>query len=316
MASYDKQVADTIRRKKIRELARSIRRKYLSLKLGKSEEDEALDKIFRPVTIPLKQLVSNTTSSSSSKPIAPATIGIKKEKVKKEEEEEDEDAKTSSEMEISQSDDPEQQPIAEFLSQYPAIAHPYIIEFYNQSPKIDKTYGPSYDESAAKWKLGQKYITFVKKTGNIVVERREFKGTSGLYQLIFYDNAQCNDEDKKQYKNLLDMTAVHRKTNGALKSSNTTKYHDIIRPLFFQSRGGALRSELVYNTKPLEYIYWDDPNELVERLKLLIASKDAGNTSHDNEIIAIINELKEAKIIVGESNKMHSKMSTVSVHHG
>ncbi|CAG9137606.1 unnamed protein product, partial [Plutella xylostella] len=47
----------------------------------------------------------------------------------------------------------------------------------------------------------------------------------------------------------------------------------------------------------LNNVYWDDPNELIERLQLLIASKDAGNTNHDNEILSIIEELKEAGII-------------------
>lgn len=47
-----------------------------------------------------------------------------------------------------------------------------------------------------------------------------------------------------------------------------------------------------------DYIYWDNPNELVDRLKLLIASQSAGNTNHTNEINSIIEELKEAGIII------------------
>ena len=46
-----------------------------------------------------------------------------------------------------------------------------------------------------------------------------------------------------------------------------------------------------------EYVYWDDPNELVDRLRLLLASQAAGNPSHNNEIISIIEELWEAGII-------------------
>ena len=34
-------VADALRKKKINEISKSIRRKYLALKLGKSEDDEA-----------------------------------------------------------------------------------------------------------------------------------------------------------------------------------------------------------------------------------------------------------------------------------
>ena len=47
----------------------------------------------------------------------------------------------------------------------------------------------------------------------------------------------------------------------------------------------------------LDYVYWDDPNELVDRLRLLLAPQAAGNPSHTNEIISIIEELREAEII-------------------
>ena len=47
----------------------------------------------------------------------------------------------------------------------------------------------------------------------------------------------------------------------------------------------------------LDYVYWDDLNELVDRLRLLLASQAAGNPSHTNEIISIIEELREAEII-------------------
>lgn len=46
-----------------------------------------------------------------------------------------------------------------------------------------------------------------------------------------------------------------------------------------------------------DLIYWDDPNELIDRLKILVASREAGNSNHDNEILAIIEELREAGII-------------------
>lgn len=51
------------------------------------------------------------------------------------------------------------------------------------------------------------------------------------------------------------------------------------------------------NENKPNYIYWDDPNELVDRLRLLMASQAAGHTNHNNEIISIIEELREAKII-------------------
>ena len=44
-------------------------------------------------------------------------------------------------------------------------------------------------------------------------------------------------------------------------------------------------------------VYWNDPNELVVRLRLLLASKEAGNTSVSNEILSIFEELLEAGLI-------------------
>ena len=45
------------------------------------------------------------------------------------------------------------------------------------------------------------------------------------------------------------------------------------------------------------FMYWDNPNELVDRLRLLLASQAAGNTSLSNEILSIFEELYEAGII-------------------
>ena len=30
----------------------------------------------------------------------------------------------------------------------------------------------------------------------------------------------------------------------------------------------------------MDYVYWDDPNELVDRLRLLMTERSAGNHSH------------------------------------
>lgn len=51
-------------------------------------------------------------------------------------------------------------------------------------------------------------------------------------------------------------------------------------------------------SRPNMITYWNDANELVNRLRLLTASAAAGHTGHNNEILAIIEELREANIIV------------------
>ena len=68
---------------------------------------------------------------------------------------------------------------------------------------------------------------------------------------------------------------------------------NIIRPLF-TSVGEGLKQ--VTGNK-IDYVYWDDINELVDRLRLLVMSRNAGNTGVHNEIESIIEELVEAGII-------------------
>lgn len=45
------------------------------------------------------------------------------------------------------------------------------------------------------------------------------------------------------------------------------------------------------------YEYFDDPNELCERLRLLVSSRMAGNTNHMQEMNSIIEELRELNFI-------------------
>ncbi|KYQ50668.1 hypothetical protein ALC60_10240 [Trachymyrmex zeteki] len=50
--------------KKIAETSDSIRKKYRALKTGKMEEDIELERHFKPIIEPLKQIVENTAESS------------------------------------------------------------------------------------------------------------------------------------------------------------------------------------------------------------------------------------------------------------
>ncbi|KAL9889256.1 uncharacterized protein ACN427_008628 [Glossina fuscipes fuscipes] len=57
-------------------------------------------------------------------------------------------------------------------------------------------------------------------------------------------------------------------------------------------------SLLVADTRKPIYTYWDDPNELVDRLRLLLSSESVGHNNQKNEIISIVEELREANIII------------------
>ena len=139
-------------------------------------------------------------------------------------------------------------------------------------------------------------MNFHRRTGDILLDGFRFRGTPGLYQLLFYNDPSFAKDDTNPYKQILLLTKAHLNSAGRMKSSPRLKYVEIIRPMF-RSNSSGRGLKLTYNTAPIEYMYWDDPNELVDRLKLLIASQQAGNTSNDNEIVAILNELEEAGII-------------------
>lgn len=62
-------------------------------------------------------------------------------------------------------------------------------------------------------------------------------------------------------------------------------------------RGGALEENFIPYTQNIAYEYYDDPNELVDRLRLLVASKSSGNSNHAQEINSILEELRERKLI-------------------
>lgn len=62
--------------------------------------------------------------------------------------------------------------------------------------------------------------------------------------------------------------------------------------------GRSLERKVIPYVENIVYEYYDDPNELCDRLKLLISSKGGGNSNHDQEINSIVEELRERNIII------------------
>lgn len=156
------------------------------------------------------------------------------------------------------------------------------------------------------------HLVLLKDT-HLKVNGCNYKLTPGLNELLFKKTPNLNiitEDDKRNYKILLLETNAHRRDfnpNKPIKSNKGKKYLYIIKPLFKLSKPRTISSASYSKGQGLptmkkvksavSYVYWDNPNELVDRLKLLIASRDAGNTGLDNEIISIVEELKESGII-------------------
>jgi len=55
---------------------------------------------------------------------------------------------------------------------------------------------------------------------------------------------------------------------------------------------------MTLNDNAIDYVHWDDPNELVDRMRLFEASRQADHNAHDNEMLSVIEKLREAGIII------------------
>ena len=104
----------------------------------------------------------------------------------------------------------------------------------------------------------------------------------------------------KKYKFELLATNAHRRGHNAHNPILGNKgYKDkyVIAPLLHRASTNNARNGLtvpramVVNDNRIDYVHWYDPNELVDRLRLLEASHQAGNNSHDSEILSIYKEL-------------------------
>jgi hypothetical protein len=163
------------------------------------------------------------------------------------------------------------------------------IENWFNSADLDKTYGPK-KLSDGNIVLGEKEVKFIENS--ILIDGTTYPSTSGLIQLLFLKNPLIySADDLEVYKTILIQTSAHLTLDRKKIKKSGFKYKDIIHKLF--SSGGEVSIKLQKNN----LVYWDNPNELVDRLRLLLASKAAGNTGVSNEIISIFEELREVGII-------------------
>lgn len=184
--------------------------------------------------------------------------------------------------------------------------------------EYDQIFGIRLDADG-KYMMGDKTVIIdVDKETIKVGKLKKCRFTSGLQELLFKSRPRVgyfDRNDLKMYKCFLLHTRCHRNSKGALKANPGFKYKFIVGPLFKQEgqditklydrllettqTGEGISSPLVSLTnKTKEYIYFDDPNELIQRLSYLHASKQAGNTGVNNEIISIEEELREIGIIL------------------
>lgn len=221
----------------------------------------------------------------------------------------------------------------EYIEDFHKLPRTYVDEsIRGNEEEFDRHYGLAHDMQTDKFTLANTAVNI--EGPDVIVNGIKYPGTVGLYELLFKKNPiGYSKDDLDQYMDILKRTNAYRRNfnpDAQIQGTQSEKYRTIIKPYLMKKnilkhpstlirsssfkkppppttrlkakRGGRLDSSRNYNmvelsNKPIDYVYYDDPNELVDRLRLLMASDLAGNKGHNNEIISIIEELREAKII-------------------
>ena len=290
----------------------AIRKKVKKLQNEESEQTLQLKKILKPVTTPLNQLINKDINKTE----ANCNINQKYQNF----EEKSNISSSSNEIFSDAEDDTEISPIK-------FVEKPFNIVM-SKNESLDKNdISDIYGNLNIPFGIRKENEVFMIGNSKVIlktikspmdkekkyvmnIDSLTYELTPGLRELLFRkrpDISIVTEEDKLAYKEILYNTNAHKRyfdTAGQIKGDRGAKYKEIIKPLFSIKRnetkniksGGNLPNIKKYNQNT-DFVYWDDPNELIERLQLLIASKNAGNNNHENEIISIIEELKEAGII-------------------
>lgn len=185
---------------------------------------------------------------------------------------------------------------ADYLDQYAPLPRKYISGMYSDDfdSEYDHKYGVRLDTLTEKFMIGDSRLDI--DGSDVIVKKKRYRGTHGLYELLFKKKpTNFTREDVENYKQIVLKTHAHRrhyKFDKQIDGSKLRKYKKIIAPM---ASGSGILMEVDDNK--IDYLHWDNPNELIDRLRLLLASVSAGHTNHINEINSIVEELREAQII-------------------
>ena len=299
-------ISDPLKRdvivKEYLELKKNIRDNLLSERIGESELQTDLSKFYKPITETQKATAREITEGL--KPISEGLKTVRKEvhdipgivsdmeAVKKygEEKQKEEDDEEDEEEEEDEEDFGDTQKY-----------------FLDQSDN-DEKFGIRKVKS--RYYIGNKRVIFedddiiIKETGE------KFIGTKGLWGLITSkdpdkDLIDWTKNDRHRYDRLMSITnALHKDYNPRKgpRSSSSNKWKNILSSIWFnkEPKKGYEGSGVV--------VIPSDPNALLERLDLLLASQEAGHTGVRNELVSIFDELKRQGVL---DTKAYKKLNHI-----
>ena len=283
------------------ETRKRIKDNFVARKVGESEYQTGLTKLFKPVTETQKATTKEITEAQKAtaekftQELLPIKEGL--EKI----------------PDITFPTYPAVEMTKEEIEKLGPIATDALIKLASKKG-IDKSFGLTVKNK--KLHIGDKPITI--KDNNIIINGEEYTGTPGLWELIISQEPQegkYTEDDYLNYINLLVQTnTIYQGNNpnqNRAKSSGGDKWNKLISPVWEHIRESKKplerkkRQEDPINGDGLK-ILPSDPNALIDRFDLLFSSQKAGHTGVRNEIISILDELKRQGVInVQEYKKLN-----------
>ena len=289
------------------ELKNRIRGNLLSERIGESQLQTDLSKFYRPITETQKATTREITEGL--RPISEGLENIRRDVQDIPSTISSEIALKKYEKELAEKAEEERKyiPSPETLGE---TAYNYL--HGKEYKNIDVSFGihlgdnGKYYMGAQKSPHSDRYRLNAGKMltigfNNIILSGEKFSGTTGLWELIMKaepDNKIYEQNDLEEYGKLLIKTnALHNDfdpKNPYPRSSASPKWKSILRHIW--------NDREKYKGKGVVVIP-SDPNALLERLDLLLASQEAGHTGVRNELVSICDELKRQGVLDTNSYK-------------
>lgn len=210
-------------------------------------------------------------------------------------------------LEVSKTSDYATQ-IENYLRMFNIYARPHLRNMLTgNSEGLDNVYGPRIANSG-QLTLGDNILGLDRNNVYLADGKVQVPASEGVMNLLFLRNPPGNSytgEDLAYYRDLVIHSNVARQGFSSLRPPNTSgmKYKTLLKRLLNPDGSSSSiprmgRGIVASSTIKPRFIYFDDPNELVNRLRLLMASQAAGHDAHDPEVVSIIDELKEGGYIL------------------
>ncbi|KYN15778.1 hypothetical protein ALC57_11984 [Trachymyrmex cornetzi] len=164
---------------------------------------------------------------------------------------------------------------------------------------IDHVYGVYLSENGTI--LGDKYFD-VDMNDFVIVDGVKYKGTPDLYKLIFKripEDAIYTEDDKLAYKSILLATNADRCSHNAdnpILGNKGYKYKNITAPLVSGKRvEKVIQRTMTLIDNKIDYVHWDDPNELVDLKELHASARE--NYPRRHVIVYGYDDLWQADVV-------------------